>query len=115
MGAARLLDGTNTIMAKKQKSTTARAENGLKNVSDYRFPEATRKNNPPAKIAAEGFVPLIPKAEYCIVRGARRNSRNNGRLMNPARTDGFVSRGYGSKMGKYICCESWWTKMRSRQ
>jgi hypothetical protein len=33
----------------------------LKNVSDYRFPEATRKNNPPAKIAAEGFVPLIPK------------------------------------------------------
>jgi hypothetical protein len=51
-------------MAKKQKSTTAPADNGLKNVSDYRFPEATRKNNPPAKIAAEGFVPLIPKAEY---------------------------------------------------
>ena len=51
-------------MAKKQKSTIAPSENGLKNVSDYRFPEATRKNNPPAKIAAEGFVPLIPKAEY---------------------------------------------------
>jgi hypothetical protein len=33
-------------------------------VTDYRFPEATRKNNPPAKIAAEGHVPLIPKAEY---------------------------------------------------
>jgi len=48
-------------MAKKQKSTTAP---GLKNVSDYRFPEATRKNNPPAKIAAEGYVPLIPKGEY---------------------------------------------------
>jgi adenine-specific DNA-methyltransferase len=51
-------------MAKKLKSTTAPADNLLKNVSDYRFPEATRKNNPPAKIAAEGYVPLIPKAEY---------------------------------------------------
>jgi hypothetical protein len=51
-------------MAKKQKPTTAPADGELKNVSDYRFPEATRKNNPPAKIAAEGYVPLIPKAEY---------------------------------------------------
>ena len=51
-------------MAKKQKSTPAPADGTLKNVSDYRFPEATRKNNPPAKIAAEGYVPLIPKAEY---------------------------------------------------
>src|ERR1039457_6496969 len=51
-------------MAKKQKPTPAPADDGLKNVTDYRFPEATRKNNPPAKIAAEGFVPLIPKAEY---------------------------------------------------
>ena len=51
-------------MAKKQKPTTAPADTGLKNVSDYRFPDATRKNNPPAKIAAEGSVPLIPKAEY---------------------------------------------------
>jgi hypothetical protein len=51
-------------MAKKQKSTTAPPDDALKNVSDYRFPEASRKNNPPAKIAAEGFVPLIPKAEY---------------------------------------------------
>src|SRR2546426_10444219 len=51
-------------MAKKQKSTTVPADSGLKNVADYRFPEATRKNNPPAKIAAEGHVPLIPKAEY---------------------------------------------------
>jgi len=33
-------------------------------VTDYRHPEATRKNNPPAKIAAEGYVPLLPKAEY---------------------------------------------------
>jgi adenine-specific DNA-methyltransferase len=51
-------------MAKKQKPTTAPADDALKNVGDYRFPEATRKNNPPAKIAAEGYVPLIPKAEY---------------------------------------------------
>ena len=51
-------------MAKKQKSTTSPADTGLKNVSDYRFPDATRKNNPPAKIAAEGSVPLFPKAEY---------------------------------------------------
>src|ERR1022692_4753309 len=51
-------------MAKKQKPTPAPADDGLKNVSDYRFPEATRKNNPPAKIAAEGYVPLVPKAEY---------------------------------------------------
>ena len=43
-------------MAKKQKSTTAPADDALKNVSDYRHPEATRKNNPPAKIAAEGFL-----------------------------------------------------------
>lgn len=55
---------TITIMPKKHKSTTAPTENGLKDVRDYRFPEATRKNNPPAKIAAEGHVPLIPKAEY---------------------------------------------------
>jgi hypothetical protein len=51
-------------MAKKQNSTTAPADDALKNVRDYRFPEATWKNNPPAKIAAEGYVPLIPKAEY---------------------------------------------------
>ncbi len=51
-------------MAKKQKPATAPADSGLKNVSDYRFPEATRKNNPPAKIAAEGFVPLVPNPPY---------------------------------------------------
>ena len=33
-------------------------------VDDYRHEEAKRKNNPPAKIAAEGTVPAIPKAEY---------------------------------------------------
>lgn len=50
-------------MAKKQKPIST-AGSGLKDVTDYRFPEATRKNNPPAKIAAEGHVPLLPKAEY---------------------------------------------------
>jgi hypothetical protein len=30
------------------------------------------------------------------------------------RAVGFTSRGYGSKMGKCICCELWWTKMNSR-
>src|SRR5712691_8994467 len=50
-------------MAKNKKAKAA-ADSGLDTVTDYRFPEATRKNNPPAKIAAEGYVPLIPKAEY---------------------------------------------------
>ncbi len=31
---------------------------------DYRHDEATRKNNPPAKIAAEGTVPVLPKIRY---------------------------------------------------
>ena len=56
-------------MAKKQKSTTAPADNGPKNVSDYRFPEATRKNNPPARIAAEHYVKLT-EAEACLVAEA---------------------------------------------
>jgi len=33
-------------------------------VGDYRHHGAKRKNNPPAKIAAEGTIPVIPKAEY---------------------------------------------------
>jgi adenine-specific DNA-methyltransferase len=33
-------------------------------VQDYRHTEAKRKNNPPAKIAAEGVVPPVPKAKY---------------------------------------------------
>jgi len=35
-----------------------------KEIEDYRHSGETRKNNPPAKIAAEGVVPLLPKAEY---------------------------------------------------
>src|SRR5947207_4008944 len=33
-------------------------------MADYRSDEAKRKNNPPAKIAAEGQMPLMPKIEY---------------------------------------------------
>src|SRR5438270_9620737 len=51
-------------MANKKKAKAAAAESSLDKVTDYRFPDATRKNNPPAKIAAEGHVPLVPKAEY---------------------------------------------------
>src|SRR5260370_13747985 len=50
------------IMAKKKAKSASGG--GLDAVTDYRHPEATRKNNPPAKIAAEGHVPLIPKPEY---------------------------------------------------
>ena len=48
----------------QKKAKAAAAGGSLDKVTDYRFPEATRKNNPPAKIAAEGHVPLVPKAEY---------------------------------------------------
>jgi adenine-specific DNA-methyltransferase len=48
----------------KKKAKAVAAGNGLDKVADYRYPDATRKNNPPAKIAAEGHVPLVPKAEY---------------------------------------------------
>ena len=33
-------------------------------VEDYRHSGATRKNIPPAKIAAEGKVPEVPKIQY---------------------------------------------------
>jgi len=33
-------------------------------VQDYRHDDAKRTNNPPAKIAAEGVVPAVPKATY---------------------------------------------------
>ena len=50
---------------KKQTKTRANgAEGKLGNVTDYRHGEATRTNNPPAKIAAEGTVPLMPKIRY---------------------------------------------------
>jgi adenine-specific DNA-methyltransferase len=52
------------IMAKSKKSKSSVGGGGLDAVTDYRFPEASRKNNPPAKIAADGQVPLLPKTEY---------------------------------------------------
>src|SRR5580700_294979 len=59
-------DGTpeQPMANQKKKAKIAAADRSVDQVADYRFPEATRKNNPPAKIAAEGYVPLIPKAEY---------------------------------------------------
>jgi adenine-specific DNA-methyltransferase len=33
-------------------------------ISDYRHDTVTRKNNPPAKIADEGRVPVVPKIQY---------------------------------------------------
>jgi hypothetical protein len=51
-------------MAKHKKAKAVAVEGGgLRGVADPRFPEATRKNNPPAKIAAEGYVLVIPKVE----------------------------------------------------
>ena len=47
-------------MAKRTGSKTAAPQTAM---SDYRH-VAKRKNNPPAKIAAEGVVPAIPKAQY---------------------------------------------------
>ena len=44
-------------MAKRKKKNPT-------TVSDYRHEQAKRKNNPPAKIAAEGTVPVMPKIEY---------------------------------------------------
>ncbi len=51
-------------MATRKKKGDSGGEGRSAPVADYRHPEATRKNNPPAKIAAEGHVPLLPKAEY---------------------------------------------------
>ena len=50
---------TRRVMAKKRSKANADV-----NVEDYRHSEAKRKNNPPAKIAAEGVVPPLPKVEY---------------------------------------------------
>src|SRR6266487_2240060 len=41
-------------MANKKKAKPVAAESSLDKVTEYRFTESTRKNNPPAKIAAEG-------------------------------------------------------------
>lgn len=58
-------------MAKQTSKTTPKktSRNGQADalvvpIGDIRHPAAKRKNNPPAKIAAEGTVPVIAKAEY---------------------------------------------------
>ncbi len=60
--------------AVRAKMTASRAGGGKRNgaaasgtveqVQDYRHTGAKRKNIPPAKIAAEGVVPAVPKAQY---------------------------------------------------
>ena len=50
---------------KKQAETRSNGAQGtLGNVTDYRHDKAKRTNNPPAKIAAEGTVPILPKIRY---------------------------------------------------
>lgn len=49
-------------MAKRAKPNPP-SSSGLP-MADLRHPAARRKNNPPATIAAEGTVPVIPKAQY---------------------------------------------------
>lgn len=50
-------------MARGRPESTLARQGGL-NVSDYRHEGARRKNNPPAKIAAEGRIPTVPKIRY---------------------------------------------------
>src|SRR5262245_64122172 len=49
------------MMAKKKSNAGGE---GSENVTDYRHKGAKRKNTPPAKLAAEGTVPAMPKIEY---------------------------------------------------
>lgn len=51
-------------MAKRKTSGGGKVVSTELQVDDYRHKGAKRKNNPPAKIAAEGTVPAIPKARY---------------------------------------------------
>jgi len=55
------------VQGSSGEDAMARKRGGKKReteVEDYRHDEAKRKNNPPAKIAAEGVVPIVPKARY---------------------------------------------------
>ena len=54
---------------KQAKNQAVSAQGTLGNVTDYRHDEATRKNNPPAKIAAEGgATQQTPAAEPAAAR-----------------------------------------------
>jgi hypothetical protein len=48
----------------QEVTPTSPRKKALGKVEDYRHEEAKRKNIPPAKIAAEGTVPVLPKIEY---------------------------------------------------
>ena len=70
-------------------------------VGDYRHAGATRKNNPPAKIAAEGVVPAIPKVQYAynphlppvlLFDAAGRADTVETRLSAAAKADGPTQR-----------------------
>ncbi len=50
-------------MARK-KNGGRNANGGQDRITTYRHKQAKRKNNPPAKIAAEGTIPAVPKAVY---------------------------------------------------
>src|SRR5579871_2109403 len=50
--------------AVKERGSNGKRKTELEKVKDYRFEKSKRKNNPPAKIAAEGTVPLLPKIPY---------------------------------------------------
>lgn len=63
----RLLGNDNDQTAGKPRTTDMgkkKSKGNGPNVEDYRHKSAKRKNNPPAKIAAEGVVPTLPKIEY---------------------------------------------------
>ena len=53
-----------TSKTTKRAKTTRKRRRAETHVEDYRHDEATRKSIPPAKIAAEGTVPAVPKARY---------------------------------------------------
>jgi adenine-specific DNA-methyltransferase len=46
------------------KRKTSRSKKGETQVQDYRHESEKRKNLPPAKIAAEGVIPAVPKVRY---------------------------------------------------
>lgn len=47
-----------------RRQAQPKIEPGALPVDDYRHPEATRPNNPPAALAAEGRTPAVPRATY---------------------------------------------------
>lgn len=61
--------GSESPVAKKSGKTSSKGKSPAASsddlpMGDIRHPSAKRRNIPPAKIAAEGVVPIIPKAQY---------------------------------------------------